>query len=259
MINHARTLLCNMGSSGAFPLGSFGEELLPSDFSVLSLPTYLGNLRTSIFGTNPDRFFLNYRAAECMRILHSTEFYEYIEDLDSRTTYDMENTCFMYTAYGSTIETITDDPDLIPAVLGKFSADNYAGKAYDLWDVKLSGGILDIAGMRQSSSQIWSVTGGYSNEYRLPASVLRVRFIDTGSANPSGWWRIQAVAKPGDFHLIEDKMRHMGQSAEAQLFSDAEPYKTFKNLWMDHDLPNYRLSGILLAMIYRMEDVRTGG
>jgi hypothetical protein len=35
-----------------------------------------------------------------------------------------------------------------------------------------------------------------------------------------------------------------------------EPYATFKNLWFDHPLPAYRLSGIVLALIYRTEELR---
>jgi hypothetical protein len=35
-----------------------------------------------------------------------------------------------------------------------------------------------------------------------------------------------------------------------------EPYETFKNLWFDHPLPTYKLSGLVLALIYRAEELR---
>jgi len=35
------------------------------------------------------------------------------------------------------------------------------------------------------------------------------------------------------------------------LFSDEEPYLTFRNLWKDHDQIAYRLGGLLLAVAYR--------
>ncbi|NDD53047.1 hypothetical protein EBZ39_04070 [bacterium] len=50
----------------------------------------------------------------------------------------------------------------------------------------------------------------------------------------------------------------IGEPASIELFGleNKEPYLTFKNLWFDHPLPVYRLSGIVLALIYRTEELR---
>lgn len=50
-----------------------------------------------------------------------------------------------------------------------------------------------------------------------------------------------------------------GEPMFLELFgvTDDEPYNTFKNLWSDHPLPAYRLSGIVLAMIYRLHELRS--
>ena len=51
----------------------------------------------------------------------------------------------------------------------------------------------------------------------------------------------------------------IGEPASIELFGfkNEEPYLTFKNLWFDHPLPIYRLSGIVLALIYRTEELRS--
>lgn len=53
-------------------------------------------------------------------------------------------------------------------------------------------------------------------------------------------------------------LEKLGETTFLQLFGTepAEPYQTFKNLWENHPLPAYRLSGITLALIYRTEEFR---
>lgn len=53
-------------------------------------------------------------------------------------------------------------------------------------------------------------------------------------------------------------LESLGETTFLELFglSNAEPYATFKNLWLDHPLPAYRLAGLVLAVIYRTEELR---
>lgn len=50
----------------------------------------------------------------------------------------------------------------------------------------------------------------------------------------------------------------LGEPVFLDLFGvkPAAPYETFKNLWFDHPLPAYKLSGLVLALIYRAEELR---
>jgi hypothetical protein len=43
-----------------------------------------------------------------------------------------------------------------------------------------------------------------------------------------------------------------------QLFSGGEPFQTFKNLWNQHPVGLYQITGLLLAVIYRTAEFRTG-
>lgn len=74
-----------------------------------------------------------------------------------------------------------------------------------------------------------------------------------------GQWLIESKANPISFITTGfPSLETMGEPAFLELFGlkDVEPYLTFKNLWFDHPLPAYKLSGIVLALIYRTEELR---
>ena len=74
-----------------------------------------------------------------------------------------------------------------------------------------------------------------------------------------GRWLINIQANPpAAITTIMPTLELLGEPVFLDLFgvSTIEPYLTFKNLWFDHPLPNYRLAGLVLAFIYRAEEQR---
>lgn len=72
-------------------------------------------------------------------------------------------------------------------------------------------------------------------------------------------WLIEAKANPQPLIATAlPAIEMLGEPAFLEIFGleDKEPYLTFKNLWFDHPLPVYRLSGIVLALIYRTNELR---
>lgn len=72
-------------------------------------------------------------------------------------------------------------------------------------------------------------------------------------------WLINMQANPAPaITTIMPTLELLGEPVFIDLFgvTDEEPYTTFKNLWFDHPLPNYRLAGLTLAFIYRAEEQR---
>jgi hypothetical protein len=51
----------------------------------------------------------------------------------------------------------------------------------------------------------------------------------------------------------------LGEEVLIDLFGagSVEPYATLRELWEKHNYFHYRMSGLLLAFIYRAEEVRT--
>jgi hypothetical protein len=72
-------------------------------------------------------------------------------------------------------------------------------------------------------------------------------------------WYVSTVAPPEPaITSLLPVLEMLGEPVFLELFGVVpdEPYETFKNLWFDHPLPEYRLSGLVLALIYRTEELR---
>ena len=71
-------------------------------------------------------------------------------------------------------------------------------------------------------------------------------------------WVVRAQVNPKPIIGSISRLELLGEPAFLSLFGVApkEPYETFKNLWFDHPLPVYRMGGLVLALIYRTNEVR---
>ena len=78
-------------------------------------------------------------------------------------------------------------------------------------------------------------------------------------AGLSARWLLTARANPNPaITTLLPILEILGEPLFLELFGVAsvEPYVTFKNLWFDHPLSAYRLAGLVLAFIYRAEELR---
>jgi len=74
----------------------------------------------------------------------------------------------------------------------------------------------------------------------------------------AGRWALDVRAQPpAAITTILPILELLGEPSVLALFGAAssEPYTTFKNLWFDHPLPAYKLSGFVLAFIYRCNEI----
>jgi hypothetical protein len=209
MINHARTLLLNVSNASYAP-GERGEEYVPT-YSELVLPTYLRTARRIIFGTDPDRVFRNYRANELMRLLHQTEFSEFVYALDPRVTYwPQSKTEFFMPQQQVITQKILGQYETKINIVGIPKPDNVRGRAYREYTVKISGAV---------GAEIVTITSATTQEQvEVPLTwlqnnqqVLRLQAGDVGTRGISeavdlfdGFLKVQfadAPAKPPQLAL----------------------------------------------------------
>ena len=204
MINHARTLLLNVNSSTYAP-GAIGEEYIPT-YNAIKLPKFLDLPHKILFGTQPDRAFLNYRAAELMRLLHQTELSEFIYALDPRVTYWPKlTTDFFRPATQVVAEKVFGPYTLRLNVIGTPVANNKRGHCYSNYTVKIIGepgdetvvitedstpGVTAVPlSWAQLQSNIMQLQAedtprGMSEPITLPDSLLNIQFAETYEAPP---------------------------------------------------------------------------
>jgi hypothetical protein len=259
MYNHARTLLMNLDGSAGYFLDLPGDELIPADYRKLVLPGALDLIRMRLFGAEPDRAFLNYRVAQLLEIIAATELQSHVLALDPRLTYGKPDIRLSdpqtYVPHisqfsGTTQLTITGTP----------AAPDASGQSQYAYNLTLASGSLTVERTQfpaTSVTTLITLTNQLSQPIALPFSGYQVRVNSTSAARWSvrGWLRPQAALAD-----ITTSVRSIGESTLIALFGvdDVEPYRTFRNCWESHPEYAYRLGGLVLALVYRSEEVRNG-
>lgn len=262
MINHARTLLMNIEGSSQFHF-EYGEEIIPADYRVRTLPQSLINIRKILFGQNPDRAMLNYRCRQLLALIHRSDLEQYITALDSRITYGFsDNPYFDDNIFRPTVvqyESLAGNPDL--TVVGTAEPPDKTGRMRQEFLVYSdTSNACTVTRLNPHWQQEVAVTyeSGLSNLIALPGSGLYVRKRDT-STDPLQY-RVTSYARPAtDLGDLAASLATVGAETLANMFltgtslGGSEPFKTFRNLWESHNQLPYKLGGLLLALIYHTD------
>lgn len=265
MFNHARTLLVNLPGVSGFMSSCPGEELIPADYSQLTLPSYLRSIRTKLFGANPDRVMLNYRTFQLLQTIASTELQGHVTALDSRITYQLDKVNLGNdAAFIPKVNRYGGDPSDILTVVGTAASPDISGQSgYGFQIYVVNDGSDRIRTKRlvfplQEVQDDLVLTNGLSPEYDLAFSGYRFR-VNTTNSNAA--WTVTGSLRPTlSIPDLTANLKASGEPALVHLFgtTSAEPYLTFKNCWQSHPEVAYQLSGLLLALIYRTEEIRNG-
>lgn len=258
MINHARTLLLNRdGASRPVP-SYFLEEYVDPSYAALRLSTALSAFHVTLIGGIDDAA-ANYRLWQCTRILHSTEFTDYVTALDPRVTY-LHDRSIVDEPFGARASALDDDAASLDVFFEGQAVAGSPQTLYREWLLELSGSILRSTHIRTGEVREDSV----SLTDELTASVplagqtgLLVRL--RGSVLPaSAQWQVVSLSRPeGDLSDLQESLGGVAERYSAEFFGMQEPYRTFKELYDKHAYIQYRLSGLLLTYVYRAEEVRT--
>jgi len=255
MPNMGRSLLLNSDGDSRPDLGFYGEEYVPPYYKTVQLTSGLLNVRRALFGSSADAAGQNYAVWQYMRILRSTEYASYLTALDPRTSFDPAGSLVNY-PYG---------PDYVPRDDGlDFVGDPGLGKADGKmqmsWNVSLQGSNLVVRNLHTQQVVATPVTidGGWTSfapmtghpGYKVRANAAVgftwvVNYLSAPTAEMDPIARAAEVAQIGDSSLVE-------------LFPAREPFKLFRRLWEQHTYFPYKMTGILLALIYRTEEIRRG-
>jgi hypothetical protein len=255
MPNMARTLLLNADGCDRPDPSFYGEEYISPYFTSVSIPHGVTLVRNALFGTNPDTAGMNYSVWQYMRILHSTEYAEYVTALDTRITYLSDRSLLDYT-YGPVTQ-----PEAGLQFVGDPGLGAADGRLRAAWNLNLSGASVTVQCLTTPRLESFSVTvedGLTSFVPMVPYNDYQVR-IDTTAGLSS--WNVEYLSKPGegmDLVTRASAVDNVGASAYETLFPHRSPYSLFRQLWEEHPHLPYKLSGALLALIYLTNEYRSG-
>lgn len=265
MINHARTLLLNRSGRNQ-SLRELGEEYIPEDFQAASLPVWIRAYWEVLFGSSPENTYRNYVVGRLLRIIHATDYAGYLLYLDRRITYEPDvagpfarvpyEFIWSRRAGGSANKGVIQSVDR----LGDLVADEKTGVMKDSWNVDMDNGEATITNVRTHEQRVVDAFAGehISKSLPLPNNGMRftVRYDDVVRASWDVDFRVDVFLEPR--MDLSEKIAALEQlrSHTFELFgrSASEPYLTFFGLWQQDVLPD-KLTGLLLAMIYRMHDI----
>lgn len=261
MINHARTLLMNVNGSARPAATFFMEEYVPPDFEAQELSSSLQDVYNVLFGSNSDNAFLNFRARQYMYVLHSTEFAQYVTDLDSRVTY-LNDRSIVETSQAALIEPLNSLATANLFEVGEVEVTPSVPQMLPSWQLEVLAALYVRTTHEKSGRKldtVITITDGLTNVIPMAGQAdYGVRMEASLSLTVGAKWRISKPVFPdADLTQLVADLETVEASLN-KLFGVTEPYRTFKELWNKHALLSYRLSGALLAFVYRAEEARAG-
>ena len=257
MINRVRTLLLNISGVTDVVPDYPGEEFIPPEYRARALPEYLALPHRILFGTRPDRLFLNFRSRQLMTLLHNIELEDHVLDPDPRITYfPFVDDSYFDGLFGVVISQVSGTTPVELFVAGTPVADEDAGLLRMEWRLEIidSGTVRVTRRTPPLSPAIlpYTVQAGLSSPIGLPGSQLFARFRP---AAPQTAWIVTSTARPKtDLGTVFVQLAQATTAAQARIFAArGEPVDTFRNLFNDHPQMAYRLGGYLLALARTVE------
>lgn len=258
MINHARTLLLNKDGDKRPEPAYFLEEYVDPGYRTLNLPNYLMNIHGALMGVNSDNAFSNYRLYQYMRLLHSTSLASYVYNLDKRVTYlRAHSAIFQFqNPYGVLLEGAASEIYF----LGEVGTANSSIMSYS-WTAELvSSYVARVVDLKTFKSQdtLFTVYEGLSSPIAFPGQPGFSMKISNPIAGSK--WLISAFLPPSEgLPEITKRLEGMEGGALSTLFLGGSPYSGFKGIWENYPGIQEALSALILAWVYRVEEVRLSG
>ena len=257
MPNQGRTLLFNMDGSTRPTAAFYGEEYVPPYFRPVDLNSGLLSVRRALFGTNFDNAGMNNMLWVYMRILHSTEYKAYVTALDPRITY-LTSPSLVDTTYGPS----TNPNDNAIQFFGDPGLGAADGKMMTSWEVSFAGTTATTKNLQslQSNQTVVTITDGLTSLIPMvdyPGLQIRLN-LSIGTSE----WIVDYLGAPSiDMDPISRaaQLANVGAEAYEELFPRRAPYILFRELWEKHTEFTYKMSGALLALMYRTNSLRVSG
>ena len=257
MVNHVRTLLMNRGREG-HRLTDPGEEYIPANYRVRIVDRPLALLRTTLFGNNPDRLFLNYRMRQLMQVIHATQLAPDLLLDDARITYLPFHDDLFTDAFRVRV-TQPPGQQLPVDVTGTHVANMSAGLTTQAWDVSVGGdgAVTVVSLLGAPDSRDLTVINDSPVPLHGSALQLYLHGATTGTR-----FRVDSAARPelDIAAVLNNTAAAMGQQGLSGLLPvvAGSPLITWQRIWNAHPDAVVKFAAMLLAIAYRTSQMPQG-
>jgi hypothetical protein len=250
MINYVRTLLLNHGRDG-HSVQEAGEEYIQEGFIPRQLTAPLRLIRNTLFGSVPDRLFMNYRMRQIMQLMHATELANDISVEDPRITYLPFKQDFFNDVFKAAISR-TAGPTWRYTVIGEHVSNMSSGLSRQVWELSILEGGEVVVTKRRGVVETRSHYVITDTPVPLHGSDLQIYLhgAPTGTS-----LRIESLARPA-FDIatvLSSTVAVIEQYGFDEIFpaTATEPVATWKRIWLAHPDAAMRFTAVLLAIGYR--------
>lgn len=260
MINHSRTVLANvLPGSLLDPL----EEFVPTTFLPLEpdeIPGWLQRLRETLLGKNPDRDYLLYRVRDLLSAVYSSGNQDYLREYDKRITHGDGTDFLQYHAAWEIVQ-YAGAQGTVPQPLQKADPADAGARIHYRYKmvVQPSGNKIKVIritpGPTVKDSIEWDVG------VAIPLVGTGATVIKHGPVSANQAWNIDLWLTPKkSLGTLVEEIETLGSVTLAPLLvtsgGNVEPLKTFRLLWEQGQDVTRRITGITLAVIWHMEQLR---
>ncbi len=222
--------------------------------------------RRILFGSSPDRLYLNYRLREYMTLLHTTELAEFVTDLDPRVTYwPLRDTTIFADTFKNQVSLISGSAIATIVVLGEETPNHVLGQLRKEFRITVEGAEqirIDRLTLPTATETVAvPTTNGLTTPIELPGSSVKFR-IQTGDTDNDltglvgTVWLLETRARPtqGLDMILSRLQTGLGPVPLLEFFGlgQQDPQKTLRNLWQTSPYLPYKLGALLLGLAYHI-------
>lgn len=278
-VNHVPTLLRNNRTVKTVSGVQCGDDVfVDSRHKTLSIPVNIIKVLNVIFGTDPERCYFNYRMFMVLQLLYSTEFAQLLDDKFPNRIFDLESAKLIEDQLGSvSVEKKLEDPDIAEvAVIGRPEADHSRGRLALGWIVETKDstwgvpwgtpwGGFTIVFVTNLDDGTTAVVEDVDGLFPLPGASfggrqIFIRFSTGPDVIPTGFYTITSLAEPTeDFSALLGRILDLGVDVLEDIFTGPDEIQTGKALFNTASTIELRLTGLFLALTFRLEGLRAQG
>lgn len=274
MYNHFRTLLLNESytttTTTEGPAGAITQEFIPNSFAAIKLRPELSSIYTILFPATSQRFYKLFLTWNYLQIIRAAGLLEDLKQFDSRIVLDLDSDPSYFKFHRISSVTANASAAAFPLrVFGTYVPDVTTKNTYDVIEVTQTGAATvsiksNVNGtffkaIDGSTNHIVTITDKISNHIKIGSTGLSF-YISAATAfngsNDKQWSFVIEAPLVFDLNTIFTNLDNNPAIIEMLKLNPSFDTNKYEMYWWQHFNKLYRLAGLLIAFVARIDKQR---